>query len=148
MDVKSHNAGRLLELHNIISEGIHKVEDLEENVRSLFFALMNPEDEKTIEGFQSFTDRIEFITIPYVMDLNTEVEIYRNIFGKHIDESFIPRVLHNFARTIISDRMRCWTGSENRKNTDSIAMKTCSFSRWSFIPAIFRPGSQTRIASV
>ena len=106
MDVKSHNAERLFELHNIISEGIHKVEDVEENVKSLFIALMNPEDEKTIEGFQSFTDRIEFINIPYVMDLNTEVEIYRNIFGKHIDESFIPRVLHNFARTIISTRMK------------------------------------------
>src|ERR1039457_5138832 len=106
MDVKSHNAERMLELHNIISEGIHKVEDVEENVKSLIIALMNPEDEKTIEGFQSFTDRIEFINIPYVMDLNTEVEIYRNIFGKHIDESFIPRVLHNFARTIISTRMK------------------------------------------
>lgn len=105
MDVKSHNAQRLLELHNIISEGIHKVEDVEENVKSLFIALMNPEDEKNIEGFQSFSDRIEFINIPYVMDLNTEVEIYRNTFGKHIDESFIPRVLHNFARTIISTRM-------------------------------------------
>ena len=106
MDVKSHNAERLLELHNIISEGIHKVEDQEENVKSLFIALMNPEDEKSIEGFHSFTDRIEFINIPYVMDLNTEVEIYRNIFGKHIDESFIPRVLHNFARAIISTRMK------------------------------------------
>ncbi len=105
MDVKSHNAERLLELHNIISEGIHKVEDLEENVKSLIIALMNPEDEKTIEGFQSFSDRIEFINIPYVMDLNTEVEIYRNIFGKHIDEVFLPRVLHNFARVIISTRM-------------------------------------------
>jgi predicted Ser/Thr protein kinase len=105
MDVKSHNAERLLELHNIISEGIHKVEDVEENVRSLFIALMNPEDERSIEGVQSFTDRIEFINIPYVMDLNTEVEIYRNIFGKHIDSSFLPRVLHNFARVIISTRM-------------------------------------------
>lgn len=105
MDVKSHNAERLLELHNIISEGIHKVEDIEENVRSLFIALMNPEDERSIEGVQSFTDRIEFINIPYVMDLNTEVEIYRNIFGKHIDTSFLPRVLHNFARVIISTRM-------------------------------------------
>jgi predicted Ser/Thr protein kinase len=105
MDVKSHNAERLLELHNIISEGIHKVEELEENVKSLFIALMNPEDEKTIEGFQSFTDRIEFINIPYVMDLHTEVEIYRNTFGKHIDESFLPRVLHNFARIIIATRM-------------------------------------------
>lgn len=106
MDVKSHNSERLLELHNIISEGIHKVEDIEENVQSLFIALMNPEDEKTIEGFQSFADRIEFINIPYVMDLNTEVEIYRNIFGKHIEESFLPRVLHNFARVIISTRMK------------------------------------------
>jgi predicted Ser/Thr protein kinase len=105
MDVKSHNAERLLELHNIISEGIHKVEDVEENVHSLFIALMNPEDERTIEGVHSFTDRIEFINIPYVMDLNTEVEIYRNIFGKHIDSSFLPRVLHNFARVIISTRM-------------------------------------------
>lgn len=111
MDVKSHNAERLLELHNIISEGIHKVEDVEENVRSLFIALMNPEDEKTIEGFQSFSDRIEYINIPYIMDLNTEVEIYRNIFGKHIDESFIPRVLHNFARAIISTRMKATSGA-------------------------------------
>lgn len=105
MDVKSHNAERLLELHNIISEGIHKVEELEENVKSLFIALMNPEDEKALEGFPSFSDRIEFINIPYVMDLHTEVEIYRNTFGKHIDESFLPRVLHNFARIIIATRM-------------------------------------------
>lgn len=105
MDVKSHNAERLLELHNIISEGIHKVEEQEENVKSLFIALMNPEDEKAIEGFQSFSDRIEFINIPYVMDLHTEVEIYRNTFGKHIDEGFLPRVLHNFARIIIATRM-------------------------------------------
>jgi len=113
MDVKSHNAERLLELHNIVSEGIHKVEDLEENVKSLFIALMNPEDEKAIEGFQSFSDRIEFINIPYVLDLNTEVEIYRNIFGRHIDESFLPRVLHNFARVIISTRMNASSDALN-----------------------------------
>jgi predicted Ser/Thr protein kinase len=101
MDIKSHNTERLIELHNIISEGIHKVEDIEENVDSLLLAVMNPEDQKNIEGFQSFLDRIEYITIPYVMDLATEVQIYRNIFGKHIDERFLPRVLHNFARVII-----------------------------------------------
>jgi predicted Ser/Thr protein kinase len=105
MDVKSHNTDRLIELHNIISEGIHKVEDIEENVNSLLLAVMNPEDEKNIQGFQSFLDRVEYITIPYVMDLSTEVEIYRNIFGKHIDERFLPRVLHNFARVIISSRL-------------------------------------------
>ncbi len=105
MDVKSHNTERLSELHNIISEGVHKVDDIEENVNSLLLAVMNPEDEKNILEFQSFLDRVEYITIPYVMDLSTEVEIYRKIFGKHIDERFLPRVLHNFARVIISTRL-------------------------------------------
>jgi predicted Ser/Thr protein kinase len=121
MDVKSHNTERLIELHNIISEGVHKVEDIEENVNSLLLAVMNPEDEKNIQGFQSFLDRVEYITIPYVMDLATEVEIYRNIFGKHIDERFLPRVLHNFARVIISSRLNPkseamleWIGDPNK----------------------------------
>lgn len=105
MDIKSHNTERLIELHNVVSEGIHKVEDIEENVNSLLIAVMNPEDQKNIEDFQSFLDRIEYINIPYVMDLNTEVEIYRNIFGKHIDDGFLPRVLHNFVRVIISTRL-------------------------------------------
>jgi len=105
MDIKSNNTDRLIELHNIISEGTHKVEDIEENVNSLFLALMNPEDKKNIQNFQSFSDRIEYIDIPYIMDLNTEVEIYRHIFGKNIDEKFLPRVLHNFARVIISSRL-------------------------------------------
>ncbi len=105
MDIKSHNTDRLIELHNIVSEGIHKVEDIEENVNSLFLALINPEDKKNIQDIQSFSDRIEYINIPYVMDLNTEVEIYRNTFGKLIDDSFLPRVLHNFARVIISSRL-------------------------------------------
>ena len=105
MDIKSHNIERLIELHNIISEGLHKVEDIEENVSSLFLALMNPEDKKNITDFQSFSDRIVYINIPYVLDLNTEVQIYRNIFGMRIDDSFLPRVLHNFARVIISSRL-------------------------------------------
>ncbi len=105
MDIKSHNTERLIELHNIISEGVHKVEDIEENVKSLLLAVMNPEDKRNIEVFQSFSDRIEYITIPYVMDMKTEVEIYRNIFGQHIEESFLPRVLRNFARVIISTRL-------------------------------------------
>jgi predicted Ser/Thr protein kinase len=105
MDIKSHNVERLTELHNIISEGVHKVEDLEENVDSLFLAVMNPEDKKNAQLFQSFSDRIDYIKISYVLDLNTEVEIYRNVFGKQVEESFLPRVLHNFARVIISSRL-------------------------------------------
>ena len=105
MDVKSHNIERLIELHNIISEGVHKVQDIEENVNSLFMALMNPEDKKNIQNIQSFSDRISYINISYVLDLNTEVAIYRDIFGRHINDGFLPRVLHNFARVIISSRL-------------------------------------------
>jgi hypothetical protein len=113
MDVKSHNVERLIELHNIISEGVHKVEELEENVDSLFLAVMNPEDKTDAQLFQSFSDRIEYIKISYVLDLNTEVEIYRNVFGRHVEDAFLPRVLHNFARVIISSRL----------NTKSEAMR-------------------------
>jgi predicted Ser/Thr protein kinase len=105
MDIKSHNIERLIELHNIISEGVHKVEDIEENVNSLLLALMNPEDKKNIQDFQSFSDRIEYIKIPYILDLNTEIAIYRNVFGHQIDDGFLPRVLHNFARVVISSRL-------------------------------------------
>ncbi|MFC1858772.1 serine protein kinase PrkA [Thermodesulfobacteriota bacterium] len=105
MDIKSHNIERLIELHNIISEGVHKVEDIEERVNSLLVALMNYEDKKNIKDFQSFSDRIQYINIPYVLDLNTEVDIYRNIFGQQIEESFLPMVLRNFARVIISSRL-------------------------------------------
>ncbi|MFH1156544.1 MAG: serine protein kinase PrkA [Pseudomonadota bacterium] len=110
MDIKSHNVERMVELHNIISEAVHKVEDLEENVNSLFFALMNPEDKKNIREFPSFSDRIQYITIPYVLDVKTEVKILTNIFGRHIEESFLPMVMENFARIIISSRLK--TSSE------------------------------------
>jgi predicted Ser/Thr protein kinase len=105
MDIKSHNTERIIELHNIISEGIHKVQDIEENVDSLFLAVMNPEDRKNVQGFQSFSDRIEYVHIPYVLDVRTEVAIYRNVFGRHIEENFLPMVLENFARVVIATRM-------------------------------------------
>ena len=73
------------------------------------------------EVSKSFQDRIEQISIPYVMDMKTEVEIYRNIFGKHIEGSFLPRVLYNFARVIISTRLNKtsealieWIGSSEK----------------------------------
>jgi predicted Ser/Thr protein kinase len=111
MDIKSHNIERLIELHNIISEGVHKVEDIEETVNSLLMALMNPEDKKNIQDIQSFSDRIEYIRIPYVLDIKTEVQIYRNIFGRHIDTHFLPRVLHNFARVIVASRLNTRSGA-------------------------------------
>jgi predicted Ser/Thr protein kinase len=105
MDIKTHNTQRLIELHNIISEGVHKVEDIEENVNSLLLAVMNPEDQDNIKDIRSFSDRIEYIRIPYVMDINTEVKIYRHTFGSRVEERFLPRVLENFARVIISSRL-------------------------------------------
>lgn len=105
MDIKSHNVNRLMELHNIISDGVHKVEHTEEYVSSLLIALMNPEDKKQFKDLQAFSDRVEYISIPYILDLNTEVEIYRDTFGRHVDESFLPRVLHNFARVVIGSRL-------------------------------------------
>lgn len=107
MDVKGHNKERLLELHNVISEGVHKVGDIEERVNSLFFALMNPEDKKIIEDkeMESFQGRIQYNKIPYVLESSTEAEIYRSIFGATIEAGFLPRVLENFARVIISSRM-------------------------------------------
>ncbi len=111
MDIKSHNQERLLELHNVISEGVHKVNGIEERINSLFLALMNPEDKKAIEGKEggeeggSFQARIRECKISYVLEVPTEVKIYCSIFRKDIDSYFLPRVLENFARVIISSRM-------------------------------------------
>lgn len=107
MDVKSYNIGRLLDLHNVISEGVHKVGNIEENIHSLFFALMNPEDKSVIEDekMESFRGRIQYNHISYVLEPMAEANIYRNIFGKSIDERFLPRILENFARVVISSRM-------------------------------------------
>lgn len=108
MDVKSHNHERILELHNIVSEGVHKIYDVEERINSLFFALMNPEDLKSIsdDKFKSFQARIQYNKIRYVMEVATEVNIYHSIFGRQIDAGFLPRILENFAKVIIASRMK------------------------------------------
>ncbi len=109
MDIKSHNKERLMELHNIISEGVHKINGtVEERISSLFLALMNPEDKKIVEeeGAKSFQGRIQYNKIAYALDVPTEVKIYRSIFGDKVDSHFLPRILQNFARVIISSRMK------------------------------------------
>jgi predicted Ser/Thr protein kinase len=123
MDIKDQNRERLAKLHGIISEGVHKVEDIEENVNSLFLALMNPEDRDKIGETQSFSDRIVYIKIPYVLDYNTEVKIYESVFGKAIEQDCVPRVLQNFAKVIISTRLTAesagmleWIGSSEKYN--------------------------------
>ena len=106
MDIKSHNKDRFMNLHGIISEGIHKVEDIEENVNSLFLALMNPEDKVSTSEMQSFRDRITYIKVTYVLDYNTEVKIYKDAFGEQIEPHFLPRVLENIAKIIIASRLK------------------------------------------
>jgi predicted Ser/Thr protein kinase len=106
MDVKGNNRKRFANLHGIISEGLHKIDDIEENVNSLFLALLNPEDRTNIGGMLSFADRVSVIKIPYVLDYNTEVKIYRNVFGTQVERSFLPRVLQNFAKVIIASRLK------------------------------------------
>ncbi len=113
MDVKGYNEKRFLDLHGIISEGIHKVDNIEENVNSLFIAVMNPEDKDKIAQQESFKDRIKEICVNYVLNFNEEVKIYYHSFGSQIKKRFLPGVLENFAKIIISSRL----------NPDSEAME-------------------------
>ena len=107
MDIKGNNEDRMLELHNVISEGVHKVGDIEEQITSLFFALMNPEDKRIItdKKMESFAGRIKYNKLPFVLEPATEANIYRNVFGDAVDEAFLPRIMKNFARAIIASRM-------------------------------------------
>ncbi|MBU0488601.1 MAG: serine protein kinase PrkA [Bacteroidetes bacterium] len=105
MDIKDHNIERLKSLHTVISDGVHKVELIEERIKSFFVGLVNPEDKLHYEHIKSFQDRIITVNIPYILDYNTEVGIYFNKFGADIKSSFLPRVLKNFAKIIISSRL-------------------------------------------
>ncbi|MCE1188142.1 MAG: serine protein kinase PrkA [Ignavibacteria bacterium] len=105
MDVKGDNEKRFHDLHGIISEGIHKIDDIEENVNSLFIAIMNPEDKEKIIDKESFRDRIVEINVNYILNYTEEVKVYCNAFGKQISNKFLPDVLNNFAKIIISSRL-------------------------------------------
>jgi len=105
MDIKDNNVDRLKNLHGIISDGVHKVDLIEERIKTLFMGLVNPEDKKHFENIKSFQDRIISVKIPYVLDYRTEVKIYKNKFGESIADCFLPRVLDNFAKLIVATRL-------------------------------------------
>lgn len=90
MDIKGDNKGRLFELHNVVSEGVHKVGGVEERINSLVFVLMNPEDEKDLEkeNMPSLQERIDYKNVSYVMEAGTEVKIYRSILESTLMKSF------------------------------------------------------------
>lgn len=123
MDIKENNKTRLMNLHGIISDGVHKVGHVEEKIKTLFIGVINPEDTSTYENIHSFKDRITTIQIPYVLDYNTEVSIYLNKFGNHVTEMFYPRTLINFAKIIVGTRML----------TD-----TAIFDQWLKQPALYK----------
>ena len=105
MDIKENNIERLKNLHGIISDGVHKVDLIEERIKSFFVGLINPSDTKHYKNIPSFKDRVTTIKIPYILDYNTEVKIYTNKFGKDIQKQFLPHTLENFAKIIVSSRM-------------------------------------------
>ncbi|MFA7626116.1 MAG: serine protein kinase PrkA [Candidatus Kapaibacterium sp.] len=105
MDIKESNIDRLKAYHGIISDGVHKVELTEEYIHSLFIGLVNPEDKIHYEKVKSFQDRIISVKIPYVLDYNTEVAIFKNKFSDKIIDTFLPGVLENFAKIIIASRL-------------------------------------------
>ncbi|MBX3042152.1 MAG: serine protein kinase PrkA [Candidatus Kapabacteria bacterium] len=105
MDIKESNIDRLKAYHGIISDGVHKVELTEEYIRTFFIGLVNPEDKIHYEKVKSFQDRIISVKIPYVLDYNTEVAIYKNKFSEKIIDAFLPGVLENFAKIIIVSRL-------------------------------------------
>lgn len=106
MDVKRNNRDRILNLHGIISDEVHKVDTIEERICSLFLALLNPEDREVLGDVESFEDRLVRISIPYVLDYQTEVQIYRHRIGRHIDAAFLPGVLDAFAKVILASRIQ------------------------------------------
>jgi len=105
MDIKENNIQRLMSLHGIVSDGVHRVDLMEERIKTFFVGLVNPEDKIHYQNVKSFQDRITTIHVPYVLDFNTEVEIYLNKFGSKITAKFLPRVLDNFAKIVISTRL-------------------------------------------
>lgn len=105
MDIKEENIKRLIQLHGVISDGIHKVGLIEESIKSLFVGLVNPGDKVHYSDIPSFNDRVIEVKIPYVLDYNIEVSIYKNQFGDAIEALFLPGVLRNLAKIMISSRL-------------------------------------------
>ncbi|MEK6968794.1 MAG: serine protein kinase PrkA [Nanoarchaeota archaeon] len=105
MDVKDYNIDRFRWLHGIVSDGVHKIGVIEEKISSLFIVTANPEDLKEIKNEDSFTDRIVEVYVPYVRDYTVEMELYKNKFGQDIEKCFLPRVLENFTKLVVSSRL-------------------------------------------
>jgi len=105
MDIKENNIKRLMSLHGIISDGVHKVGYIEERIKTLFLGLINPADKQHYEKVPSFRDRVVTVAVPYVLDYKTEAAIYKNKFDSSIEKYFLPHILENLAKVIIGTRL-------------------------------------------
>ncbi|MFH1979020.1 MAG: serine protein kinase PrkA [Patescibacteria group bacterium] len=106
MDVKGSNAERFAGLHNIISDGVKKVEDeLEEIIHSLFLAVTTPEDFAKLKLDESFEDRVLEISMAYNVSVETEIRMLDSVFGSEISNNFLPKILENFVSIIIASRL-------------------------------------------
>src|SRR3989339_273821 len=105
MDIKGENQKRLLGLHSVVSDSVERAEELEEKISSLFIGLTNPEDKDAFEKDKAFRDRIVVRKIPYVLVPQTEIQIYKSEFGEQIEQQFLPGVLENFAKIVVSSRL-------------------------------------------
>ena len=107
MDIKENNIRRLMDLHGIISDGVHKVGHIEERIKTLVCWLNKSRQIKNItKKYLRFRDRVITVSVPYVLDYKTEVLIYKNKFGASVEEKFLPRVLENVAKIIIASRLK------------------------------------------
>lgn len=102
MDIIENNQTRFNYLHGLASENIHKVDNIEEEANSIFLAISNS---AVVDRGESFKDRIEEIDINYILDVNTQIKVYKNKFGENINDYFLPEVLENFSKLIITTRL-------------------------------------------
>lgn len=111
MDTKGENVRRFTDLHGVISDGVHKVGNVEETIDSLFFGVANPGDWKALlekigeEQKESFEDRTSRDFINYVLDYPRELEMYRDHYGKRINKKFLPHVMEAWGKIIVASRM-------------------------------------------
>ena len=106
MDVIDNNECRFKFLHGLVSEGLHKVENIEETSDSIFIVTANDISNNKNMDEESFKDRIEKIEMNYILDVETQLKVYFDNFGTKVKDYFLPEVLENFAKIIISSRLK------------------------------------------
>lgn len=104
MDLNDNNKERLKRLKGIVSEGKHKVNTIEEQVKSLFLIITNPEDEDSIDDY-ALQDRKNVTMMNYILVPYTKSKVFKKIYGDYIEDYFHPGVMDCFSRIIISSRM-------------------------------------------